>query len=49
MSAHAANPLADTPAPNVRLDIHTSDYRVSGVTASRFSRVALVAVREDEG
>jgi hypothetical protein len=40
MSAHAAGPLRDAPAPNVRLDIYTSDYRVSGMTASRFSRVA---------
>jgi len=40
MSAFAADPLTDAPAPNVRLDIYTSDYRVSGVTASRFSRVA---------
>jgi hypothetical protein len=49
MSAFAADPFAATPAPNVRLDIYTSDYRVSGVTASRFTRVADIVNALNDG
>ena len=40
MQASASDPFASTPPPMVRLEIYTRDYRVSGLTASRFNRVA---------
>lgn len=41
MNAFAANdPFAPSPVRTARLDIYTAAYRVSGVTATRFERVA---------
>ena len=40
MNAFAADPFAAPSPARVQLDLYTADYRVSGMVATRFSRVA---------